>query len=228
MRTTLYVDGFNLYHLRLKRAPQYKWLNLRVLAQRLAPAPDVVTSVKYYTARVSRRIDVNAPIRQQIYFEALSTEPLIRTFLGRFLIADDKWIKLASPPDAKPAGYVWTLPAPDLVKVIKVEEKGSDVNLASHLVRDALLGNFEKALVLSNDTDLVEPIRIAVAEAGKIVNVVAPIRGTPGKAPVPSPSLRNVASNVQFVDNADLIAAQFPNPIVKANGANLYKPATWI
>ncbi len=60
------------------------------------------------------------------------------------------------PPAARPAEYTWNLPAPRMVQVAKVEEKGSDVNLASHLIGMPCMNRFDVALVLSNDTDLVE------------------------------------------------------------------------
>jgi len=50
-----------------------------------------------------------------------------------------------------------------------MEEKGSDVNLACHLVNDAWAGRFDAAVVISNDTDLVEPIRIVTQELKKNV-----------------------------------------------------------
>src|SRR5215831_3668847 len=63
-------------------------------------------------------------------------------------------------PQAKPVGYVWPQRLPHLVKVEKAEEKGSDVNLATHLVRDAFLNEFDVAVVITNDTDLIEPIKV--------------------------------------------------------------------
>lgn len=39
-------------------------------------------------------------------------------------------------------------------------EKSSDVNLATHLLHDAYCNDYELAIVISNDSDLVEPIRI--------------------------------------------------------------------
>ena len=42
------------------------------------------------------------------------------------------------------------------VEVIKTEEKGSDVNLAVHLLNDAWLDRYECAVVVSNDSDLAE------------------------------------------------------------------------
>jgi hypothetical protein len=50
-----------------------------------------------------------------------------------------------------------------------MEEKGSDVSLASHLIHDAWAGRFKAGAVLSNDTDLVEPIRIVTQELKKPV-----------------------------------------------------------
>ena len=56
-----------------------------------------------------------------------------------------------------------------------MEEKGSDVNLAVHLVNDAWKKSFDAAVVISNDTDLVTPIRMVSAEQGKPVFVVCPV-----------------------------------------------------
>jgi hypothetical protein len=44
---------------------------------------------------------------------------------------------------------------------IKTEEKGSDVNLATHLLHDPHMDRFDVAVVISNDSDLLEPIKIA-------------------------------------------------------------------
>lgn len=226
MRTIFYVDGFNFYYLRLKAQRQYRWLNLKMLAERLAPPPHLVTMVNYYTARVSAKIDPVAPARQQIYLAALGTVSDITIHFGRFLFAE-KWAFLSQPPAARPGTYIWNLPGPRMVQVAKIEEKGSDVNLGSYLVRDALLDRFDVALVLTNDTDLVEPIRIATAEAGKRVGIVAPARPRHGGAPIPAPSLRSVASFVVYIDDVDLAAAQFPDPVPRPNKPSLSKPTGW-
>ena len=44
--------------------------------------------------------------------------------------------------------------------IVRTEEKGSDVNLATLLVADAFKGNFEAAAVLSTDSDLTLPIEL--------------------------------------------------------------------
>lgn len=48
-----------------------------------------------------------------------------------------------------------------------MEEKGSDVNLAVHLLNDAWKDLFDVGVVVSNDTDLVTPIRMVTVERKK-------------------------------------------------------------
>jgi hypothetical protein len=59
-----------------------------------------------------------------------------------------------------------TNPPPKSVKVWKNEEKGSDVNLALHLLNDAWLNAYDCAVVVSNDSDLAESIRLVKAQHG--------------------------------------------------------------
>ena len=65
-------------------------------------------------------------------------------------------------------------PRPDalVAEFHAMEEKGSDVNLAAHLLNDAWMGLFDAAAVISNDTDLVTPVRMVTAERGKPVFIV--------------------------------------------------------
>jgi len=64
--------------------------------------------------------------------------------------------------------------APQVAYVWKTEEKGSDVNLGVHLVRDAFRHEFDIAAVLTNDTDLVEPMRIVTQELGMHLTLLTP------------------------------------------------------
>lgn len=232
MRTILYVDGFNFYYTRLRPNPRFKWLNLKKLGEEILSPPATLVGVKYYTARVSGRQNPASPRDQQLYLNALATVPEIETYFGNFL-SSEKWSHLVKPPKAKPNGYVWNTPYPDAVWVSKTEEKGSDVNLASHLVRDALTDRFDQALVLSNDTDLIEPIRIAVQEAGKRVGLLcpiapnSPINPRTGRPPAASPSLKAVASFCLYIHNAHLNRSLFPPTIILPNGSALKKPLDW-
>ena len=219
MRTMIYVDGFNLYYRLLKDKPSLKWLDIKKLAETVLNPTNIIVGVKYYTARVSGRIDPHAPARQQVYFDALRTVPEVSIHEGTFLLTE-KFAGLVKPPDFRPRLTI-PLPWPDVVKIIKVEEKGSDVNLACHLLQDAFAGDFDVAAVLSNDSDLVEPIRIATKVLGKTVGLLSPV-------PNPTSQLRLVASFIRHIRVSDLKKSQFPNPITDPNGGSILKPASWI
>jgi uncharacterized LabA/DUF88 family protein len=103
-------------------------------------------------------------------------------------------------------------------QVHTMEEKGSDVNLASYLLNDAWRDFFDVGVVLSNDTDLVEPIRMVTRERGKAVTVLCP-----GRWGVAAP-LTRVASHVRHIRHAHLKASQFADPVV---GTAISKPQKW-
>ena len=152
MKTIVYVDGFNLYYGAVRGTP-YKWLDIHKLCQLLLPKNQII-KIKYFTALVTAHpTDMDQPIRQQIYLRALRSIPIIEIIYGHFL-SHEIMMPLANPP---PGG-------PKYARVIKTEEKGSDVNIATHLINDGYTGNFEVAVVLSNDSDLVEPIKIVRQE----------------------------------------------------------------
>jgi uncharacterized LabA/DUF88 family protein len=221
MRTFAYIDGFNLYYRMLKDRPAAKWLDPKKLVSQILKSNHTVTKVKYYTARVSARAhDPHAPARQATYLKALSSVPEIELHQGTFMISEP-WMPLATPPQARPNGYPWVLPPPLTVKVIKSEEKGSDVNLGVHLVRDAFLNAFDVAVVLTNDSDLIEPIRIVTQEVGKRVGLLAPVK-------FPNAGLMAAASFHLRIRPGHLTAAQFPSPITQPDGTSIHKPATWV
>ena len=105
-----------------------------------------------------------------------------------------------------------------VAEVHSMEEKGSDVNLAAHLLNDAWNGVFDIAAVISNDTDLVTAIRMVTVERGKPVIVVCP-----GRWQV-APKLRHVATRVRHIRLPMLKAAQFPERIP---GSAISKPTLW-
>ncbi len=56
MRTSIYVDGFNLFYRTLKKTP-YKWLDLKSLFTKILDSKNEVNAIKYFTARVSGKWD---------------------------------------------------------------------------------------------------------------------------------------------------------------------------
>ena len=137
---------------------------------------------------------------------------------GNFMV-NQKWAGLVQPPEFRPP---FTLPpgaAPDVAYVWKTEEKGSDVNLGVHLVRDAFKGEFDLAAVLTNDTDLLEPIRIVRNELKLPVTLLTPVAK-------PATSLAQVASEVRHI-RPYLGPCLLPNPIVVPGKSPIIKPTGW-
>jgi uncharacterized LabA/DUF88 family protein len=216
MRTFVYVDGFNLYYCALKGS-RYKWLNLAALCEAALPRVCAITAIKYYTARVSARRSPTSPRDQNSYLAALGTLPNLQIYFGRFQVTDTSMF-LVQPLEFLPPGPT-PYPTPEFVRVVKTEEKGSDVNLGVHLVRDALAGAFEHAALITNDTDLREPLRIAIQEAKLPVTLLTPVIH-------PSKDLQNLATYVRHLEPY-LGVSQFPNPVIGANGAHIKKPSDW-
>ena len=257
VRTRVYVDGFNLYCGALKGTP-FKWLDAVRLATSLLLCEYAIDRLRYFTARVSGKLEPQAPARQQNYLKALSTLPEVDIHYGR-LLAKTAWRPLANLPVAgrridtpRPVtlprgdhrvlgGRPQTLPVgvypdrrgggggaprgpetpiPDAViaEFHTMEEKVSDVNLAAHLLNDAWKDLFEAAAVISNDTDLVVPIRMVTEERRRPVFVVCP-----GRWQI-APQLRQAASHVRHIRPAMLRAAQLPDTLP---GIGISKPADW-
>ena len=209
LRTFAYVDGLNLYY-RAVKGTAHKWLDVEALLRSLLRPENDLVRIRYFTADISGRRDPSAPLRQQAYLRALGTNPVVAIHKGNFLVST-KWAEIASPPDK------FLRPSPVVVSVIKTEEKGSDVNLAAHLLNDAFNDRFDVAVVLSNDTDLVEPLRMVRDEIRKPVGLICP-------SPKPAESLRRVASFIRHITSSRLAGAQLPNPIP---GTTIHKPETW-
>lgn len=207
MATIVYIDGFNLYYGALKDTP-YKWLDLEALCRRLLPKDDII-HIRYFTAQVSARPgDPQQPQRQQTYLRALKSQALVSVHYGHFLTHTVR-MPLANP---NPRG-------PRTAEVVKTEEKGSDVNLASHLLLDAFRKTCDVAVVISNDSDLRVPIRIAEQELGIKVGIINP---------QPPRNRSRVLTGTFFkqLRPSILASCQLPDVVRDADG-EFRKPATW-
>ena len=224
-RVNIYVDGFNLYYGCCKSTP-YKWLDLASLAAQLLPG-QAIQGLRYFTADVN--LDPSDPgqvARQQTYIRALETIPNLTIKKGFFLTKPSKK-KRVHPlygPDPKIPN-----PANPPVAVWKVEEKGSDVNLATSLLLDASAGDFDDAWVLSNDSDLAWPIEMARKTFRVRIGVYKPERPAtyPSKFARPdSKPLIRAARWFRRIQESHLAASQFPQTLTDAQGA-FSRPAGW-
>ena len=207
VKTNVYVDGFNLYYGCVKGTP-YKWLNIAELCRRSIPAHYHINRIRYFTALVvSRPSDPQQVVRQQTFIRALETLPNLSVHYGEFL-QNNVHMHLVKP---RPSG-------PSTAFVVKTEEKGSDVNLATYLLVDAYEHDFEAAVVITDDSDLAEPIRIVRQRLRHHVTVLSP-RGQ-------SRILSKVATRFRTIDRAHLAASQFPDTLTDKHGT-IRKPSSW-
>jgi uncharacterized LabA/DUF88 family protein len=216
--TNVYVDGFNLYYGAVRGTP-YKWLDLHALCVALLPG-QIINRIRYFTARPKGLPhDPDVGNRHEIYLRALRTIPNLHITLGRFA---DREVVLPQFPLAWRDRANRSIHPPLMVKVQKSEEKRSDVNLATYLLLDCFNNEFDQAVVLSNDSDLTEPIRVVTHDFAKRVIVVNPQRSANITW-----ELKQVATSfMQKINHRHLANSQFPSTLSDSTGL-FTKPPTW-
>lgn len=207
MRTIIYIDGFNFYYRAVKNTP-YKWLDFKSLFCKLLSSEHSIIEIKYFTALVSGKRNPKKPLNQQTYLRALKSHiPELNIYFGHFL-SHEVYAPLAEPT-----------PPINMVKIIKTEEKGSDVNIAVHLINDAWLNNYDCAVVVSNDSDLAEAMRLVkLYHPTKKIGLIMPGEGHPSK------ELMNHADFIKRIRTGVLKLSLLPDQIPNTN---LTKPAGW-
>jgi len=207
--TNVDIDGFNLYYRALKDTP-FRWLDLRKLAETLFPR-DSINRVSYFTARLDVRPgNPNQPRRQLIYLRALATLPGFDAYCGVFR-SGVKRRPLVEP--------VVGLPSHVLVR--DSEEKGSDVNLATRLLVDGFNGEYEQAVVMSNDADFAGAMRYVRDDLGLRVTLVNPDPKTSSPR-----ELADAATYVKRLWRSHLRRSQLPDMMRDEVGI-ITKPAGW-
>lgn len=207
LRTYIYVDGFNFYYGAMRGTP-YKWLDFLALFKLILKPHHDILKIKYFTALVrSTPDDPGKQIRQHTFLRALEAyTPQVEIFLGHFL--------------SHPVSAPLAVPTSDkkYAKVIRTEEKGSDVNLAVHLLNDSWLDLYDCAVIVSNDSDLAEALRLVKAQNKKMLGVITPHKGPQSR------QLLEYANFVGRIRTGALRASQLPDIIP---GTKIHKPSSW-
>jgi len=214
-RVIVYVDGFALYKgLLARHYPQYKWLDLTELARNLYVNYEVV-KVRYFTAHLKPFTnDPQIPQRQMAYLRALKTLPLLEIHYGKYIFSK-QWLPY-HPEKLNDEGKVQT------VRVKRPEEKGSDVSLASHLILDAFRNRADLYAVVTNDSDLVEPMRLLAEEEDRNIALVSLSGSKYNKAFNDVPRL-----SVREIREGSLRASQLPVRLQDAEARWIHKPKSW-
>ena len=202
-KVVAYIDGFNLFYgLRAKGWKRYYWLDLGQLIGNLLRPGDQLVAIRYFTARVLPEPNDKAkPNRQNTYLKALATVPNLTIHLGYFLSKQKSCFQCGAA-------------------IQTYEEKMTDVNIAVSLLVDAQAGLFDKAMVVSGDSDLWGPIsEVRNRFAGKEVVVAFP----------PARVSRQLQSGGRsfIIGRGILQKSQLPQQVTTASGV-VTKPATWV
>jgi uncharacterized LabA/DUF88 family protein len=235
----VYIDGFNLYYRSLKNASYpAKWLNLKKMTTQLFPDLKLeIKKIKYFTADVSGKVSRTAPKDQANYLKALKTLKEIEIIKGRFSVHINN-AHLSNPIEFYPKHFKLKCTEhnncndkPSSVKILKYEEKGSDVNLGCHLVKDAFTDKFDLAIVITADTDLLEPIKMVIENEKdiKLVSPKEPSTKSKKAAKQIHTSFLSLLGRDNIVETNQRIieTSQFDNEILCSNGSIIIKPLEW-
>ena len=171
-RTIAYIDGYNLYYGLLKGTP-WKWLDLGLLVKAMLRDDHDFLAIKYFTAPIrTYPHDAVALERQNVYLQALATEARVRIQLGYY----SKNATLLPAHDEPCKSCELHNQSKGMLRVVKLEEKQSDVNIASAMILDAARDEADSFVLVSGDTDFITPVRIVRKEFGKNVIVLNPHR----------------------------------------------------
>lgn len=142
MRVQCYIDGFNLYHaIANLKQDHLKWLNLRSLAEAfIKPSQENLHEVFYFTAYAKWLPD--AMIRHRIYVKALEANNVLPVF-GHFKQKQMQCNRCKSK---------WT----------SREEKGTDTNFVIQLLQEAHHDKFDKAIIVTADSDMAPAIQMVL------------------------------------------------------------------
>ena len=243
MKIGVYIDGYNLYYgargICGRSTSGWRWLDLRALASRLATkyaswdAP-LEFRVIYCTARINGSSNPSGQRDQDVYLRAISghgsidliefgnyvsrvaTSPLeTADRKGRPILTKSNWPIMIQNSESNPVTE-----ATFMASVARREEKGSDVNVGTHLLFDVLTGDVDGAIVISNDSDLRLPVQLARERVP--LGLVNPTKGYPAGALSADPEVGVGGHWWCKLQPDDLVNSQLP-PVV----GRTHKPTDW-
>jgi len=133
-----YIDGFNLYFGMVEAGLEYcKWLDLKQLVTNLLKPSQELIDVKYFTSRVNNNLEKQK--RQSLYIDALEATG-VKIIYGNYQDNKVNCIR---------CGHIWK----------SAKEKMTDVNIATSIIVDAFRNEYDMAMLISGDTDLIPPIK---------------------------------------------------------------------
>jgi uncharacterized LabA/DUF88 family protein len=200
-RIIFLIDGFNLYHALQRNSSyrKYKWLNYYKLAQCYITTKDKIVDVYYFTALAHWNPD--KVIRHRVFIKA-SENAGVKIVYGEFKRKTRK-CQICKK------------------EYLSFEEKQTDVNIALYLFKLAVQDKYDKAFLISGDSDLIPSIEtVKNTFPTKSVNVIIPIGSR-------SESLKHTADGHMKMKEKQLQSSLFPDTITLPGDNILKKPEEW-
>lgn len=202
-----FIDGFNLYHALdyfdagpdHTRFRKYKWLNLRKLSSQFVFGKDSLEEVLYFTTLVTW--DAGKTARHRLFIRAQENEG-VKVVFGEFK-RKTKHCSVCKQD------------------FLSVEEKQTDVNIALSLFQFAIQERYDKAIIISGDTDLLPAVRAVHSTfPTKQIGVIIPI----GRS---SEDFKKQTDFHYKMREHHLQKSLFADPLTLGDGAVLNCPSTW-
>lgn len=246
MNIGFYIDGFNLYYggkSYFYSGAGWRWLDLRALAADVVataasqPAWQgaILTRVVYCSARTGDP-DQDAylgALRAHGSYDWAEWGRYAEKLIHRPLATQPKGV--ASPQVVNPAipirvqdGGKPVASAVFMASVSHREEKGSDVNLATHLLLDVLKKDVEGIVVVTNDSDL----KLSLKEVRDRVPVGLLNPGNPLKRPTAGALRASPNAGVGghwwgHITRGQYVSNQLPDPVTDSAGKLYGRPVGW-
>lgn len=202
VRVIFFVDGFNLYHaIEDLKTNHLKWLDLNTLCQNFSPSPHfTIENIYYFSAYATWLPD--AVRRHKTYLLALESTGVIPV-LGKFKEKDRNCNKCES---------MWKAH----------EEKETDVNIALHILDQAYQDKFDRAVIVSADSDFSPVIRLTKERfPEKQFRILTPVGREHSR------DLVNAVggdANATYIKRIHIERSLFPEKIVSSLGTEIVRP----
>jgi 6-hydroxy-3-succinoylpyridine 3-monooxygenase len=232
LRTRVYIDGYNLYYGSLRNT-SYKWLDiLKLFGDEILPSilywPEATADPADFQLHpeCAARADDSVSSQAQ-YHNALHkhSNGRLEFVMGNYSIYESNQPLIdQSDPKRRPRDC-------PKVQVWKFEEKQSDVNLALQIYDDALSGEVDQVVLVTNDTDLAPALNMLKSRCPDIVRgVVIPTRKSGPDHQIErraNASLTDLAHWVRrYITDDELKASQLPDVVQGGRRASV-KPHSW-
>ncbi|GAB7141404.1 hypothetical protein RsTz2092_13920 [Deferribacterales bacterium RsTz2092] len=193
---SFYIDGFNLYHSLKDFAPDCRWLDLWALCSKFLKPDEEIVAIYYFTAYTMW--NASKFKKHKDYVKALQSTG-VKPIYGKFKKVD-RYCNLCHR------------------QYSTHEEKRTDVNVALYLFESAMKDEFDKAIVVSGDSDLIPSIEMIQRDfPNKKVGVLIPL-GRKAK------EIQNVADFSLKITREHIESSLFPKNVEAVSAPEKWLP----